>query len=137
MPIFLYMIIFAIDMGQMVMLSGIVHDAAFVGAQAGAQEGGGAQGDQAAVRAARNDLALVPTVNASRVSARIYNGYGVCNSTGSARGSYIELRVSYPAQFLTPGLSALMSIMDPRGNNQAGTWSLSAIGVARCEIARS
>lgn len=136
-PIFLYMIIFAIDMGNMVMMSGIVHDAAFVGAQAGAQLGGGSQGDSAATSAARGALALVPGVTASRVSATIYDGYGNCNSSGNANGTYIELKVTYPAQFITPGLGALMSIISRSGNNENGAWSLSAVGVARCEIARS
>lgn len=137
MPLFLYMIIFSIDMGQMVLLSGVVHDDAFVGARASAELGGGTTGTAAAQKAVKDSLSLVPTVNASQATVTVPDQYSTCNTSGQPSGTYIQVNVSYPAQFITPGLSSLMSLMNPSSNDSSGAWTLKATGVARCEIVRS
>lgn len=154
MPIFLFLVLFSIDMGVVVMQDGIIHDAAFVGARADAQVGGGQYGYQSAYSAVQDQLKWVPALGSGASNAEICIpgvpgcspgatqyvpptvGYSYCSSAPgpNGEGTYIEVQLTVPVRLLTPGLNGLLLLIDPGANGPGNVWSLSATGVARCEI---
>jgi hypothetical protein len=132
MPIFAFMMFFLVDMGYLVFISGILHDAAYVSARASAQSGGAYTPDPSASNAPIyqssfvNALSGVPGISATTAASMVsVSTGGTCATSGP--NSYVTIQVNYnnvPLAF--PGLISFLHI--------TGAINLSAVGVARCEV---
>lgn len=135
-PIFLFMLLFSLDMGRMVFLSGVVHDAAFTSARAGAQVGAAGTNASGASRTAFYEAVdAIPGSKNEDATFQVVSS-NECTSSGRDEDTFVEVRVSYKVRFITPGLNSMLGVMSDRDNGD-GSWTLPATGVARCEIVRS
>lgn len=131
-PLFLFMLLFSIDMGRMVLISGAVHDAAFVAARAGAQVGDtGPNPGGASARAFASAVEIVPGAEQSRAS--VLEVSGACQEPYNLN---VRVKVSYRVQFITPGLTTLLGMVNGERRAPEGDWILPAVGIARCEVVR-
>lgn len=137
-PLFLMMLLFALDMGRIVFLSGVLHDAAFTSARAGAQVGGGVtnvtgvQSNTSQV-AFEEAMEAIPGNSVSEFKpVQVVTGQTCSRQTGH-KDNYVTVNVSHDVDFITPGLNSLLNIFQGQGNS----WELDAVGVARCEVTRS
>ncbi len=135
-PIFIFILMFTIDMGNVIFLSGTLHDAVFVAARSGAQVGAGCYNDPVggdcagpSRNAFNQALAGIPGVRQSYVNSFAVTEGATC--TNVPGGNYVVVRASYRVHFITPGLFSLINVA-----TAGHGWSLSATGVARCEVVR-
>lgn len=148
-PIFMFMLIFAIDMGHLVLMSGAMQDATFSAARTGAQVGGAgidasgsgsvvcANGQPCKVGSTYNSLkdtaAQIPGAgNLDKLTMKVMKG-AVCKD---GVNDHVQISSTFQTQLLTPGLGPLLNMMGGNGENW-DTWTLSATAIARCEVIRS
>jgi hypothetical protein len=164
-PIFMFMIMFTLDMGKMVLMSGAMQDATFSAARTGAQLGGAGldptstSGGQICNNGSTCDSSL--TYSSLLETAQQIPGYGgKCSdvAAGSSLGclrdmtiergavcadnpdnDHVAIRARYSTTVTTPFLLSLMDMFsDGRDSRvQDGKWTLYATAVARCEVIRS
>jgi Flp pilus assembly protein TadG len=151
-PIFMFMMVFVLDMGHLVLMSGAIQDATFSAARTGAQlGGGGVDGSSGGAIVCTNGAACQSgsTWQTLNQTAQQIPGYGSlgelkrmtvvkgarCAATGS--DTHVVVRSEYSTELLTPGLGGLLSLFSGKSNNLDGDWTLTATAVARCEIVRS
>lgn len=151
-PIFIFMIVFSIDMGLMMLTAGSMSDTAFSAARAGAQSGGGAYNP--VTRSTECDTACTPSSNTvtrqvvedaeavfplgsvrsfNVTDTRVTSG-GRCSDSGP--NSFVRVELPYRISFLTPGLTAMVAVADGSSPEQYEGTNMRAVGVARCEITR-
>lgn len=132
-PAMLYLLLFSIDMGRMVFLSGIVHDGVFYAAREGAIAGGAGDSESGPSRFAFDSaVTRAPGTGLSVIDFQVLEGT-TCTQSGS---SYVRVRGTVRASFITPGLRQLLNASAGLAGN-GGRWDLTAVGISRCEIARS
>lgn len=154
-PLMLFVVLFTVDMGNVILVNGAMQDAAYSAARAGAQVGGGSltpdgrypcgQGASgtsctqgASYEAFRSSVANVPGYTSKQLSAvsmQIATG-GRCaaNATAARSDNHVTIRVAYNQKLLTPGLSVLM---DWSGSDmEDGAWKMAAVASSRCEVVR-
>lgn len=159
-PIFLFMMLFTIDMGTVILISGSVNDVTYSAARAGSQSGG------AGVAVASGSVTYVcsdagstnRTCNRGRsyqvlesgIDAIPFGGSGdsrlfskpsmtiVSGSRCQNASTMVVIRSDYTVNMITPGLNSMMNIIGGRddSNFPEKGWRLSTTGVARCEIVR-
>jgi hypothetical protein len=131
MPLFLFLVLFSIDMGRMVLVAGAMNDAAYVSARSGAQLGGaGSPVDGPSRRAFDRAVQSIPGAGADNVDFLIIDGS--CTTSQS----YITIEASQNVRFITPGLTSLLGMWDGDGRGATEGWELSARGSVLCEIVR-
>lgn len=156
-PILMFVLLFIVDMGHLMLMSGAMQDATFSAARTGAQVGGAAIDANGTGRivcggdgANGNPCRAGSTYRSLLDTAQQIPGYGslgsmremtvvhgaVCRDDGT--NDHVELRTTYRTSLVTPGLGAMLNLMSPGANSSAdGEWTLSATAVARCEVIRS
>lgn len=126
-PIFVFMILMSVDLGRMMLNYGAVSDASYIAARAGAQYGTASPAGRPGSKAAfANALAGMPGINEAEASLRIINGN--CGS----EVSYIVVEGSYPVKPFTPGLSAMLGVL-----NGTESFTLKTRAAVLCEVVRS
>lgn len=154
-PLMLFVILFTVDMGNVILVNGAMQDTAYSSARAGAQVGGGSltpdgrypcgvtnsgtscnQG--ASYTAFRSAVANVPGYTSKQltdVKMQIVTG-GKCTATGTSARSdnHVTIKVAYKQKLLTPGLSLLMDWSGSDIDN--GAWNMSVVASSRCEVVR-
>lgn len=128
-PLFIFLICFSLDAGRMILTQGALTDAAHQAARAGAQVGGGDVGGRRDSRVAFYDaVRSMPGGDTANIS-----GF---TATPDCSSGYVTVRGTYDVKFITPGLTAILSMADGRARDREGAWRLEASAVARCEIRR-
>lgn len=148
-PIFMFMLLFIIDMGTMILMQGAMQDATYSAARTGAQYGGAAVGTTCQngasdcqtgyTRIALNDAAgQIPGYPrlGHIVSMGITSGAkctsGTANGTNNVNG-FVSIKVTYTTRMVTPGLAGMLRMLG--SNSGTGNeWTSTAVGVARCQI---
>ena len=125
-PVMLYLMLLSIDMGRMVFLSGIVHDAAFYSAREGAIQGGA--GGQVSERAFREAVSRFP--GSPEVKSFSIQSGGTCTRFENI----VRVTGEVEASLITPGLRSLLNASSSVSGD--GPWTLKATGVGYCEISR-
>lgn len=126
-PFFLFMILFTIDMGHVVLVTGQVQDAGASAARYGAQLGGAGTRSQTVFT---DTIDRTPGLQASKSSMTVESG-SICARTGP--NTFVALRATYDVPLIAPGLGALLNLTV--GNDgPSGTWRTTANAVSRCEI---
>lgn len=149
-PMFLFLIVFTIDMGHLILMSGSVQDATHTAARVGAQLGGAGVNTNSgggiacgngsrncnsdAYRALTDTVAQIPTADTLGQLEHMEIATGSRCTTGGA-DDHVTLRVRYSTRLVTPGLSALLSFVSGKPENYE-SWNLNATAVARCEVVR-
>lgn len=151
-PMFLLLLVFAFDMGHLVLMSGAMQDATFTAARTGAQLGGAglsmpsgskvcgdgecSQGE--AWTSLQDTVAQIPTVRSLGVNntlkMTIRQG-AVCTQFGD---DHVVIDSHFRVRLITPGLGALLAMVSTKNDAGAGLdeWPLTATAVARCEVVR-
>lgn len=155
-PLMLFVTLFTIDMGNVILVNGAMQDAAYSAARAGAQTGGGSLdpasgtypcGTGASAGSCSTGVAYqsfqqavhnVPGFAADQVSdaqMQILTG-GRCAATATpARAdNHVTVRVTYSQELLTPGLALLMEITGSDVDDSR--WQMSVVASSRCEVVR-
>lgn len=131
-PALLFLIIFSIDLGHLILVKGAFQDATYASARAGAQIG--APGDRSqgqSLRVFREAAAGIPSVDERRAELILVEPR-IC--TGDQN---VTVRSRYEAELITPGLRPMLSLFSGRDQGQDGTYPLIQTAVARCEIVRA
>jgi Flp pilus assembly protein TadG len=128
-PLFVFFVMFTVDMGRMVIMRAQLHDATQQAARAGAQIGDAAGGGGTSKIAFDQSLQDAPLLQPGLATMLIMQ-----NSCSQAGNQYVAIRGEYPTTLVTPGLGAMLNLFNAGGVNTAGTWTLRATSVARCEI---
>jgi Flp pilus assembly protein TadG len=138
-PFFLFLILFTVDMGRLVLVSGALSDATYVGTRAVAQYGfiGDVAQDQggAAFNEAIEAYNLFGDSPSDTVTFTIDNTNG-CRTGGSGATAYVEATGTAAIRFITPGLGALLGAVGGGGSSD-GNFEVTEQAVLRCEITRS
>ena len=134
-PLFLFMTVFAVDMGRMILISGALNDAAYVSARAGAQRGDAGNVENGPARNAFDRAAqMIPGANMTE-NAEFRIVQGRCTDANS----YVVIEVVQQVDFITPGLGRLLGLMarDPGAVPDTSTgWALRSRGAVLCEVVR-
>jgi hypothetical protein len=125
-PVMLYLMLLSIDMGRMVFLSGIVHDAAFYSAREGAIQGGA--GGNVSKRAFEEAVSRFPG------SPQVKDFKVIDGEICRRDKNIVRVRGEVEAELITPGLRSLLDTSSRLSGE--GPWTLSAVGVGYCEISR-
>lgn len=154
-PLMLFVVLFTVDMGNVIFVNGTMQDAAYSSARAGAQVGGGSmttdgrfpcgttktstscrQGASwTAFNAAVQNVPGYTSKQISGAQMQILTG-GKCTAaaTPSRSDNHVTVKVTYNHKLLTPGLSVLMSWSGSKIDN--GAWAMSVTASSRCEVVR-
>lgn len=148
-PIFTFMLLFSLDMGHLVLMSGAMADATFSAARTGAQVGGAGYDVTSGNLVCTGGTCQSGTTYASLMSTvsqipgyrSLVSGTAMSITSGArcqaGTNDHVSIKTTYTAQLATPGLSALLGMFN--GGNSAPSdknWALSSTAVARCEIIR-
>lgn len=138
-----FLLVFVVNMGTLVLTDSVLHDAAFTAAQVGGQDGTVTPSSaltSAAQTMTNLGIGYTPTnLSVSNAAVTTSSGAGsssVCTS-GSGGFSMVVVTLHYNAQLL-PGMSFLLGLAS-FGHTTLSVGSslpLQATGVAQCEIAR-
>lgn len=148
-PIFMFLLLFTIDMGQVILMSGAMQDATFSAVRAGAQVGGASYDARTGVAACqatgpcttgstyrtfKKATSQIPFAATNTVKGMSILSGGKCATTGA--NAFVSVRTDYSVKLITPGLNAMLGMID--GATTAGdpAWQLHATAVARCEVVR-
>lgn len=148
-PMFVFMMLFTVDMGTLMLASGAMNDAAFSSARAGAQAGGagfvpgedrslcpsnGNCGGGASFDSAVESYDMIPLGDAVDFDSADFRVESGATCVAGTVDSYVTVKMPYTVELMTPGLEAITGI--GTGADAAGKFTLVASGVARCEIYR-
>jgi Flp pilus assembly protein TadG len=134
-PLFLFLCLFAIDMGRLIVVSGAMSDSAYVAARSGAQRGD-ALVDDNAERAFRRSLEAVPLLGNATSPAE----FSVIQPRCTSANSYIVVEASQEVPLITPGLGQLLGVFQRDAGPEAlsdTAWDVRSRGSVLCEIVRS
>lgn len=154
-PLMVFIMLFLIDMGSVVLANGAMQDVAYSASRTGAQVGGGALisngtypcgrtttsfgcGSGASYTAFTDSLKQTPDYVAARTTnpqMRLRSG-GKCvaAAVGSRTDNHVSAQVRYQQKLITPGLGALLSAAGATVKN--GNWELTVSASSRCEVVR-
>lgn len=142
-PVALAIMLFAVDMGRLVLLNTGLHDATAVAARAGARQGFvGTDTSGPSYTAFQEAVDVLPGLSDSVSSFSIVNP--TTNFSGSDRSGrwctqtdlYVRVRAQADIQFITPGLGSILTAVGGGSSNLPGGVTITSTGVARCEVAR-
>jgi hypothetical protein len=153
-PIFLFMMLFSIDMGSLMLMSGAMNDTTFSTARAASQVGGAGYNtstgvlvctdgslcnDSTAAGAYKDGIEQIPFDKSlfDFSSMRIVSG-AACTPSGD--GAYVRVQADYTVRLITPGLSAMLSAINGGKEDHSELrdgYNLRSTGVSRCEIFRN
>lgn len=142
-PVALAIMLFAVDMGRLVLLSTGLHDSTAVAARAGARQGYIGTATNGPVEDAFHEASNVVPGLKDSVTSLVINSPRSNFTSGGRNGAWctqsdIMVKVTARAdiQFITPGLGGLLTMMTDNGSDLPGAVNISSTGVARCEVAR-
>lgn len=143
-PLALVIMLFAVDMGRVVLLSTGLHDATAVAARAGARQGFIGSDTKGPARAAFNEATnVVPGLKGNISSFKVVSPTrviaGTANRTGiwcTQANLYVKVSARANIGFITPGLGSLLNTFGGGKSDIPGAITIGATGVARCEVAR-
>lgn len=124
-PLFLFLCMFSIDMGRLVIIAGAVNDATYVAARSGAQRGDAFEDDNAQI-AFERARSSIPGASALEAPELVIV-QGRCTSSNS----YIVVEAAQEVPLITPGLGRLVGMV-----NQEPTFTVSSQATVLCEIVR-
>lgn len=134
-PMFLFMMLFVIDIARVMMVSGAVQDATYRAARAGATYGAASTGDVTPSNDAfEQALDELPGGSAADITSFTIMRGEVC----TASEPYVEIQVAYSVEMVTPGLGALLNIAGGDGDGlfpSDSRYQLTSTAIARCEVA--
>jgi Flp pilus assembly protein TadG len=130
-PFFLLFIVFALNMGLLIVSHGALQHAANAAARAGAQVGGASINNTSQV-VFDETVRSMPGID-SRMVAMSATAGGVCSTGGSNRDVVIVAR--FDAPLAVPGMDQLIRMVG--GQAMGPRITLNARAVARCEVVRS
>jgi Flp pilus assembly protein TadG len=130
-PLFLFLALFAVDMGRVMLAYGALSDSTYVAARSAAQAGDAKKNGGDSVNAFYDALSAVPGID-TPLSAKLTITNGVCTTTNK----YIRMTGSKSFTFVTPGLGTVLSVFTGDNNSIGGAWSMSAKAVVLCEVVR-
>ena len=130
MPLFLFLVLFSVDMGRLMVVYGAVGDATYVAARAGAQYGTvTVNGENVAQVAFDNALRNVPGLNFTESDLQ------VLRSQCTNASSYIVVQAQQTVPLITPGLGQLLGSFGA-GDTVDGEWVLQTRAAVLCEVVR-
>lgn len=151
-PVLLFVTLFTVDMGNVILTNGAMQDAAYSAARSGAQVGGGGLVPStgrypcalnvSCTQGVAYDSFKESVQNVPGFSKKVFDGAKMqlqsgsrCTAAGgSVPNNHVTVKVTYTQNMVTPGLTWLMSWT---GSNVAdGKWNMSVTAVSRCEVVR-
>lgn len=154
-PMLLFVTLFTVDMGNVILVNGAMQDTAYSAARAGAQVGGGSLlpngsypcgtrssagpctrgASYEAFRAAVDNVPGYTADKLGNVQMRILTG-GKCvaSATPTRADNHVTVSVEYTQRLMTPGLALLMSVTG--SDIDDGRWRMSVTASSRCEVVR-
>jgi len=139
-PLTLGVVLFSIDMGRIILLSGQVQDAANVAARTGAQLGGacvnpttGAASPSCTNTGPAADSffnTLEQGIGSTEGATITVDSGGICRMLGQP-DSHVTVTAQHPVNLIFPGFQQLLNLTE--SDDQ---WVISATAVARCEVVR-
>lgn len=155
-PIFMFMLLFTIDMGHLILMSSAMQDATYAAATTGAQVGGaGIDTSGSGMLVCNNGTTCRAgsTYRSLTSSASQIPGYGKLGSLDSSTpmvivhgatcvddgvNDHVVIRTKYSTSLLTPGLGALLKMMSGSSNGVSDNgWVLTSTAAVRCQVIRS
>lgn len=153
-PMFMFMMMFTLDMGHLVLMSGAMQDATFSAARTGAQVGGAGIDTRATGQGAVcpngepcKSGSTYRSLMESAAQIPGYNRLGKVESMKVVHGAvcldgandHVQIKVTYSTDLVTPGLTSLLKMVaaDKGPTPNYDHWTLTATGIARCEVIRS
>jgi Flp pilus assembly protein TadG len=133
-PLFLFILMFSLDLGRLVFTSGLVHDAAFTSARAGAQLGAAGDGSSGASRRAFDEVISNYGWDENDAAFAVETGR-TCTKAINSDDNFVTVRADYKMNFLTPGLYEAVGMVSD-SLTKDGHFMIEAVGIARCEITR-
>lgn len=152
-PVLLFVTLFTIDMGNVILTNGAMQDAAYSAARSGAQVGGGALVPstgtfQCTLKTScrtgvsydsfRESVAGVPGYSSkvfTDAKMQLLSGARCTSRAGaSVPNNHVTVKVTYTQRMLTPGLTWLMQWTG--SDIDDGKWQMSVTAVSRCEVVR-
>jgi Flp pilus assembly protein TadG len=131
-PLFLFILLFTVDMGRMVLLQAALQDATQQAARSGAQVGGANKNGNKSQTTFNEAVSNAPGMTTSRISEFSV----LAGSSCTAFQPNVTIRTAYQADFVTPGLSTLLGVFTGDERGPEADWTLRATSVARCEVLR-
>lgn len=142
-PVALAIMLFAVDMGRLVLLSTGLHDATAVSARAGARQGYIGTSTKGPVKDAFAEASKVVPGLETSITGLIIQSPRTTFSSGARTGAWctqsdimVKVTANADIQFITPGLGSLLTMMTGNDSKLPGAVNISSTGVARCEVAR-
>jgi hypothetical protein len=149
-PAFLFLMLFTVDMGHLILVSGAMQDATFSAARTGSQIGGAGLDGQSGALACpgsgtcsggstygslTSSADQVPSVSGEGKieSMEIVHG-AICRN--SSPDNHVVVRVVYSTHLLMPGLTTMLNMVSGRAPAPDGAWTLTSTAAVRCEITR-
>lgn len=154
-PLMIFVVLFTVDMGNVILVNGAMQDAAYSAARAGAQVGGGSLTPQgtypcgttqtsttcrqgASWSAFSSALKAIPGHTSNQITdARmqiVTGGRCAARATTARSDNHVTVKVAYNQKLVTPALSTLMSWSG--ANIDKGAWKISVTASSRCEVVR-
>lgn len=132
-PLFLFLTLFAVDMGRMILVAGAMNDAAYVSARAGAQRGAAGDPQTGASRTAfERAVSAIPGASSTENTE-----FRIVQGSCTNENSYIVIEVVQEVDFITPGLGSLLGMVDrSEGSDIGRSWALHSRGAVLCEVVR-
>lgn len=128
-PLFMFICLFTVDLGRLVVVSGAVNDATYVAARSGAQRGSATEGDNAQITFEKT-IKNIP--GAAKLPAAEFT---VIDGDCTTSSSYIVVEARQSVPLITPGMNELMNVFTG-GSLQNPGYMVSSRGVVLCEIIR-
>ena len=134
-PAILFILLFAIDMGQNIFIAGSLQDAAYISARTGAQVGGACIGSAGCSTSASHNvfyqsIGAIPGAVPSSATWSVTTGATCTLSATDPANAYVTITATYPEKLVTPGLATALSIFT------GAAPKVTAVGIARCEVVR-
>jgi Flp pilus assembly protein TadG len=127
MPLFMMLTMFSLDMGRIMVISGALNDATYVGARSAAQYGAvNIGGVNVVERAFRNAVDDIPGIDPTKATVVV-----TAPSSGVCRGTdvYIDARATYNMRLVTPWVDNLLDLF-------GRTWTIRTNATVLCEVVR-
>lgn len=149
-PAFMFLLMFVVDMSVITLVNSGMQEATYNAARFAAQRGGTSVGSTAPC--ANNAICatgpvynrfvetvrstpLASSVQAGSLNLTVVSG-AVCSATsGSVDDTFVTLRSAYSINLITPGLSAIMKLLNSNSTQEL-PGSFTSTAVARCEVVR-
>lgn len=154
-PLLMFVALFAVDMGNVILVNGAMQDATYTAARAGAQVGGASLmpngtypcgtrssgsscSSGASYEAFREAATHVPGYASKQISGArmkvLTGGKCVAQATTARSDNHVTIAVTYQQKLITPGLAILMNWSG--ADIDDGSWNMEVTASSRCEVVR-